>query len=46
MRRNIFRHALARWGFTTCAFVALATEQTVPFLVAGAIALYAWKNAR
>jgi hypothetical protein len=38
-----FRSPLARWGFTVCAVVALATAQPGPFLVTTALAAYAWR---
>jgi hypothetical protein len=38
-----FRSPLARWGFSVCAVVALATAQPGPFLVCTAIAAYAWR---
>lgn len=38
----LFRQPLARWGFTTCALLALATAQRGPFLVTTVLALYAW----
>jgi hypothetical protein len=44
--RHLFRRPLARWGFSTCAVLALATQQTVPFLVTAALAAYAWKTRR
>lgn len=36
--------ALARWGFTVCAAVALLTAQPGPFLITAVLALYAWKT--
>lgn len=42
MRRQ-FSLPLARWGFTVCAVVALATAQTGPFLVTAVLAVYAWR---
>lgn len=41
-----FRSPLARWGFTVCAVVALATAQPGLFLVTTALAAYAWRNRR
>ncbi|MDX3575956.1 hypothetical protein [Streptomyces sp. FL07-04A] len=38
------RQPLAKWGFTLLAFLALTTEQTVPFLITAAIATYAWRT--
>jgi hypothetical protein len=38
------RSPLARWGFTLCAVVALATAQPGPFLVTTALAAYAWRS--
>lgn len=40
--KGLFRRPLARWGFTVCAAVALLTRQTIPRLVAGGLAAYAW----
>lgn len=45
MRRH-FTSPLARYGFTVCALVALATAQPGPFLVTTALAAYAWRNRR
>lgn len=42
MRRH-FRSPLARWGFTALAVLAIGTAQPGPFLVAAALAAYAWK---
>ncbi|MBU5946783.1 MULTISPECIES: hypothetical protein [Streptomyces] len=44
--RGVFRRPLARWGFTVCALVALATAQPGPFLVCTVLALYAWRCRR
>lgn len=41
--KHIFRTPLARWGFTVCAVVAIATAQPGPFLVTAALATYAWR---
>ena len=43
--RRLFRRPLARYGFTTLAVAALLTGQTVPCLVAGGLAVYAWHCA-
>jgi hypothetical protein len=44
VRRNPFRHALARWGFTALALVSYAGGFPQGAIVAGALAFYAWKN--
>lgn len=38
--------ALARYGFTACALLALLNGLYIPGLLSAAIAVYAWKNAR
>jgi hypothetical protein len=38
--------ALGRYGFTALALLALANNLILPTVVCGAIAIYAWKNAR
>lgn len=38
--------ALARYGFTACALLALLNGLYIPGLLCTAIAVYAWKNAR
>ena len=36
--------ALARWGFTACALLALTNDLLWPTVVASALAAYAWKK--
>jgi predicted anti-sigma-YlaC factor YlaD len=43
IRRLGLRTALARWGFTVCAAVALLNGLLWPALFAGLVAAYAWK---
>ncbi|MGW3191615.1 hypothetical protein ACWDBT_27620 [Streptomyces ardesiacus] len=44
--RRLFAQPLARWGFTVCALVAIATAQPGPFLVTAALAAYSWRHRR
>lgn len=39
-------NALGRYGFTALALLALVNDLLLPTVVCGAIAIYAWKNAR
>jgi len=48
-RRTITEHiglhtALARWGFTACALLALTNDLLWPTVVSTALAAYAWKK--
>ncbi|MYS18075.1 hypothetical protein [Streptomyces sp. SID4982] len=44
--RRPFHSPLARWGFTACTLLAIATHQPWPALVTGLLAANAWRTPK